>query len=270
MFTTRSPRNAELRALDRASRPAQDVTLPPPAALRAEDGTGHVLLTWEPVPGARDYVVHRSPFAEGPYEPLPVQPLPRPSYADTRAEPGRGYWYKIAALSDDGTGALTPTPVPGCVKARGIALATVTVTVDATGTAPPHVTGDGAQALVRAVARHTDDGSHVHVVVWNTAADRTGTSSGSPALDRTADVRVTGLAPDTSYAASLHCSDAVPTDAETACGALSDTLPRAHDTSSSLLPHEPLPPLTTTPDGTASLSLDVPLPGLRSLRLSRI
>lgn len=146
MFTTRSPRNAELRALDRASRPAQDVTLPPPAALRAEDGTGHVLLTWEPVPGARDYVVHRSPFAEGPYEPLPVQPLPRPSYADTRAEPGRGYWYKIAALSDDGTGALTPTPVPGCVKARGIALATVTVTVDATGTAPPHVTGDGAQA----------------------------------------------------------------------------------------------------------------------------
>ncbi|WP_406517295.1 hypothetical protein [Streptomyces sp. NBC_00134] len=265
-----SPRIATQRAPRRTSHSPQVVALPPPAGLRAEDRTGHVLLTWEPVPGARDYTVHRSPFAEGPYEPLTGPPLPHPAYADTWAEPGRGYWYKVAALSDDGPGAPTPTPVPGCVKARGIALATVTVTVDATGTALPHVTGDGAQALVRAVASHTDDGSHVHVVVWNTAADRTGMSSGSPALDRTAVVRVTGLAPDASYAASLHCSDTLPTDAPTACGALGDTRLTAHGVFGTPLPHEPLPPLTSTPDGTASLSLDVPLPGLRSLHLSRV
>ncbi|UDL97546.1 fibronectin type III domain-containing protein [Streptomyces longhuiensis] len=264
------PRIATRHAPHRTSHPAQDVTLPPPAGLRAEDGTGHVLLTWEPVPGADGYVVHRSPFAEGPYTPLPGGPLSHPSYADTRVEPGRGYWYKVAARADGGPGAPTPTPVPGCAKARGIALATVTVMVDATGTAPPLVTGDGAQALVRAAARHTDDGAHVHVVVWNAAADRTGTSSGSPALDRTAVVRVTGLAPDTSYAASLHGSDTVATDTERACGARGDALLATPGTCSSPLPHEPLPPLTTTPDGTASLSLDVPLPGLRSLRLSRI
>jgi hypothetical protein len=265
-----SPRIATQRAPHRNSRPAQDITLPPPAGLHAEDGTGHVLLTWEPVPGARDYVVHRSPFADGPYKPLTGQPLPHPPYADTRAEPGRGYWYKVAARTDGGPGALTPTPVPGCVKARGIALATVTVTVDATGALPPHVTGDGAQALVRATARPTDDGSHVHVVVWNTAADRTATPSGSAALDRTVVVRVTGLAADASYAASLHCSKTVPTDAETARGALGVTLLTAHGAFSNPLPHDPLPTLTTTPDGTASLSLDVPLPGLRSLHLSRI
>ncbi|MFI8788686.1 hypothetical protein [Streptomyces sp. NPDC055105] len=264
-----SPRIATRRT-PHPSHPAQDTTLPPPAGLRAEDGTGHVLLTWELVPGARDYVVHRSPFADGPYSPLTGRPLPHPPYADTRAEPGRGYWYKVAARTDDSPGALTPTPVPGCVKARGIALATVTVTVDATRTAPPQVTGDGAQALVRAVARHTDDGSHVHVVVWNTATDRTGTPSGSPALDRTAVVRVTGLAPNASYAPSLHSSDSVPSDAETPCGALGDTLLTARGPFSNPLPHEPLPTLTTTPDGTASLSLDVPLPGLRSLHLSRV
>ncbi|MGW6158599.1 hypothetical protein ACWFRM_36610, partial [Streptomyces sp. NPDC055144] len=76
---------------------------------------------------------------------------------------------------------------------------------------------------------------------------------------RTAVVRVTGLAADASYAASLHCSETVPTDAET-----------ARDTLGNPLPHDPLPTLKTTPDGTASLSLDVPLPGLRSLHLSRI
>ncbi|MFB7712339.1 hypothetical protein [Streptomyces sp. NPDC056105] len=264
-----SPRIATRRA-PLPSHPAQNITLPPPTGLHAEDGTGHVLLTWEPVPGARAYVVHRSPFADGPYNPLPGQPLPHPPYADTRAEPGRGYWYKVAARTDDGPGQLTPTPVPGCVKARGIALATVTVTVAATGTGPPHVTGDGAQALVRAAASHTDDGSHVHVVVWNTAADRTDTPSDSPALDRTAVVRVTGLAPNASYTASLHSSDTVPTDAETPRDALGGTLLTARDAFNDPLPHELLPPLTTTPDGTASLSLDVPLPGLRSLHLSRV
>lgn len=83
-------------------------------------------------------------------------------------------------------------------------------------------------------------------------------------------MRVTGLAPDASYAASLHCSDTLPTDAPTACGALGDTRLTARGVFGTPLPHEPLPPLTSTPDGTASLSLDVPLPGLRSLHLSRV
>ncbi|MCQ4207580.1 fibronectin type III domain-containing protein [Streptomyces longispororuber] len=234
-------------------------TLTAPTGLRSEDGTGHVFLTWKPVPGAHDYLVHRSVFAEGPYEPLPGGPLPHPPYADTRAEPGHGYWYKVAARDDRGVGPLTSTPVPGCVMARGIALATVTVTVDAAGTTPPQLTGDGAHALVRSVAGPTDDGDHVRVAIWNSATDRTTSPAGSPALDRTVVVRVTGLAPSASYTAALHGADTAPADAKAAYRALGASLR-----------HSPLPPLPTAPDGTASLTLDVPLPGLLSLHLFRV
>ncbi|MGW6459476.1 GH39 family glycosyl hydrolase [Streptomyces sp. NPDC055078] len=109
--------------------------LPAPGGLFAEDGTGHVLLSWEPVDGALGYLVHRADSAEGPFEPLDhlggdVLAVPHPPYADTLAEPGRGYFYKVATWSDDGAGELSAS-VPGSARAMGARPAEVTVAVDA-------------------------------------------------------------------------------------------------------------------------------------------
>ncbi|MEU6083585.1 glycoside hydrolase [Streptomyces sp. NPDC047108] len=116
--------------------------LPAPAGLRSEDGTGHVLLDWEPVEGALGYLVHRAPSVDGPFEPLDHQggdvlAVPHPPYADSLVEPGRGYWYKVASWTDAGPGPLTATAVPGCARARGAEPARVTVTVDAAATPVP-------------------------------------------------------------------------------------------------------------------------------------
>ncbi|RYJ24630.1 beta-xylosidase [Streptomyces sp. L-9-10] len=109
--------------------------LPAPTGLSADDGTGHVLLTWRPVPGALGYLVHRADSAEGPFEPLDhlggdVLAVPHPPYADTLAQPGRGYFYKVATWSDTGAGALSEA-VPGSARAAGSRAAEVTVAVDA-------------------------------------------------------------------------------------------------------------------------------------------
>ncbi|MFJ6948715.1 hypothetical protein ACISU4_29440, partial [Streptomyces wuyuanensis] len=100
------------------------LALPAPTGLHSQDGTGHVLLDWDPVDGALGYVVHRSDSVDGPFAPLdhgggdmPV--VPHPPYADTRVEAGRGYWYKVASWTGAGPGPLTPGPVRGCARARG-------------------------------------------------------------------------------------------------------------------------------------------------------
>ncbi|OEV07524.1 glycoside hydrolase [Streptomyces nanshensis] len=110
--------------------------LPAPAGLRSEDGTGHVLLDWQPVEGALGYLVHRADTVDGPYEPLDhrggdVLAVPAPPYADSLVEPGQGYWYKVASWTDAGAGALTSEPVRGCPKAPGTRPPAVTVAVDA-------------------------------------------------------------------------------------------------------------------------------------------
>ncbi|MFE2595244.1 glycoside hydrolase [Streptomyces sp. NPDC059396] len=109
--------------------------LPAPLGLSAEDGTGHVLLTWRPVAGALGYLVHRADSAEGPFEPLDhlggdVLAVPHPPYADTLGVPGRGYFYKVATWSDSGAGELSEA-VPGSPRAAGSRPAEVTVAVDA-------------------------------------------------------------------------------------------------------------------------------------------
>ncbi|MFF3749755.1 glycoside hydrolase [Streptomyces sp. NPDC002018] len=109
--------------------------LPAPVGLSAEDGTGHVLLTWEPVAGALGYLVHRADSPGGPFEPLDhlggdVLAVPHPPYADTLAEPGHGYFYKVATWSDSGPGPLSGA-VPGSSRAAGPRPAEVTVAVDA-------------------------------------------------------------------------------------------------------------------------------------------
>ncbi|AXK33952.1 glycoside hydrolase [Streptomyces armeniacus] len=116
--------------------------LPAPAGLRSADGTGHVLLDWRPVEGSLGYLVHRADTVDGPYLPLDHQggdvlAVPHPPYADTLAEPGRGYWYKVATWTDAGAGPLTDEPVRGCAKAPGASPAAVTVTVDAAAVPAP-------------------------------------------------------------------------------------------------------------------------------------
>ncbi|MFI2211423.1 glycoside hydrolase [Streptomyces sp. NPDC020141] len=109
--------------------------LPAPGRVSAEDGTGHVLLNWAPVDGALGYLVHRADTAEGPFDPLDhlggdVLAVPHPPYADTLAEPGRRYHYKIATWSDSGAGELSEA-VTGGAAAAGERPAEVTVAVDA-------------------------------------------------------------------------------------------------------------------------------------------
>ncbi|MDT0377952.1 glycoside hydrolase [Streptomyces sp. DSM 42041] len=116
--------------------------LPAPTGLRSQDGTGHVLLDWQPVPGALGYLVYRSASVDGPYEPLDhlggdVLAVPHPPYADTLAEAGRGHWYKVASWTDAGPGPMTENPVSGCPVAPGTAPARVTVTADAAAPTEP-------------------------------------------------------------------------------------------------------------------------------------
>jgi xylan 1,4-beta-xylosidase len=116
--------------------------LPAPDGLRSEDGTGHVLLDWRPVEGALGYLVYRADTVDGPYEPLDhrggdVLAVPSPPYADSLAEPGQGYWYKVASWSDSGPGPLTAEPVRGCPKAPGTRRPTVDVAVDASAEPVP-------------------------------------------------------------------------------------------------------------------------------------
>ncbi|MCH6160354.1 GH39 family glycosyl hydrolase [Streptomyces marispadix] len=116
--------------------------LPAPTGLRSEDGTGHVLLDWHPVEGALGYLVYRADTVDGPYEPLDhrggdVLAVPSPPYADSLAEPGQGYWYKVASWTDSGPGPLTAEPVRGCPKAPGTRRPTVDVAVDASAEPVP-------------------------------------------------------------------------------------------------------------------------------------
>ncbi|OKJ03887.1 hypothetical protein AMK18_01475 [Streptomyces sp. CB01249] len=210
--------------------PSRDRTV-----LRSRDGIGHVLLDWLPAPGTAGYVVHRSDHYEGPYEPLHPGPV-LPPYADTRAEPGRGYWYRIAPGTPEGPEPPLPGPVRGCALAPGSAPAGVRVRIDAGAPhRPAHLTGDGARALVTATVTARDGTVEVRVV--NAAADRP-RAIPVPALGRRVTVEVAGLEPGARY-----------------------RMRPAGDTGPEAFAH-------TGPDGLVRTTLDLPMPGSRTLRLA--
>lgn len=120
----------------------QDLTLPPPAGLRAACGRGQVTLDWDPVPGAVGYLVHRAPEEAGPFEVVDhggndVLAVPHPPYVDTSGERGRDYWYAVAALPDVSRVGELCDPVPATAAARGGGSAAVGVRVDAMGIVGP-------------------------------------------------------------------------------------------------------------------------------------
>lgn len=125
---------------DRGTGPLTVADLPGPSGLSAAAGRGQVTLTWDPVPGAIGYAVHRALAPDGPFELVDhgggdVLAVPHGAYADTTVEPGREYWYAVAPLATVNALGSLSQPVPARPTRDGPA--TVDVTVDAGGDAGP-------------------------------------------------------------------------------------------------------------------------------------
>lgn len=89
-------------AQDRESGAAGPADLPAPSGVRAVAGREQVTISWDPVPGAIGYVVHRCPSADGPFEVADfgggdVLAVPHGPFADTTD--ARGGFYAVAALA---------------------------------------------------------------------------------------------------------------------------------------------------------------------------
>jgi xylan 1,4-beta-xylosidase len=75
-----------------------------PTGLRAVPGRGHVMLDWDPVPGAAGYLVYSAADPEssdGPFEPVDhgggdVLAVPGGPYADTTGQAGQVRYYAVA------------------------------------------------------------------------------------------------------------------------------------------------------------------------------
>lgn len=136
------------------------------------------------------------------------------------------------------------------------------------GRVPAAVTGDGAEAMVEALATTTE--STVDILVWNGTLDQS-KIDGCADLDRTVDVEVSGLTPGTYELTSRRVDErhgnigrtwrdldghTWPTDTQWQALRLGDTLGVDY-----------LGRVETT--GTATVTVELPMPGIRSLRLTR-
>jgi hypothetical protein len=96
--------------------------LPPPEGLsvvrRAEDTGKRIALTWKGVEGAFGYRVYRSESADGPLEQVGGKGADSmadfPVFLDDTVEPGKGYFYAVAAVD----AALNESPLSGRVYAE--------------------------------------------------------------------------------------------------------------------------------------------------------
>jgi xylan 1,4-beta-xylosidase len=138
------------------------------------------------------------------------------------------------------------------------------------GRVPAECAGDGGNSLVEALATRTDD--TVDVLVWNGTLDQSKTD-GAAGLDRDVTVTVNGLKPGTYTVTSArvdeHHANIGRTWRELGGGDWPDeeqwiTL-RAADT----LPIEYLAKVAVGDEGVASVAVALPMPGIRSLRLTR-
>ena len=128
-----------------ATRHASFVTPRPPALLMARGENGRVVLTWEPVAGAKGYAIFRSPVAVGGFERIAITGEPTDTYIDDAISNGFKYFYAIASVGDDG---LIGEPGPNVMA---IPSASVTSTAYLMDDAPQNVTlAYGAAATIRA------------------------------------------------------------------------------------------------------------------------
>jgi xylan 1,4-beta-xylosidase len=78
------------------------LALPAPATVKAEPGTGHIRLSWDPVPGAAGYVIERTGQDGEPrvvtHGGSDVAAVPAPPFGDTGLTDGTGYRYRVAAV----------------------------------------------------------------------------------------------------------------------------------------------------------------------------
>ena len=80
-------------AQDREPGEAVQADLPAPAGVTAVAGRGQVTVSWQPVPGAIGYAVHRASAPDGPYEVADfgggdVLAVPHGPFADTTDQRG--------------------------------------------------------------------------------------------------------------------------------------------------------------------------------------
>jgi xylan 1,4-beta-xylosidase len=133
------------------------------------------------------------------------------------------------------------------------------------------VTGDGAGGLVDALAARDRDGT-VAVLAWNGTLDQ-GKVDGDPLLDRAVTVRVTGL-PAGSWRCTLHRVDAAHGNVLAAWRELgAPAWPdapgwRALRGAARLEPAEP-PRHLSAPTGVVEVDLELPMPGVALLQLTR-
>jgi xylan 1,4-beta-xylosidase len=87
-------------------------SLPPPPGLRADPGTGHIRLSWQPVPGAAGYLIERLGPADGQPQIIShggsdVPAVPGPPFADTGLDDDTDYSYRVGAVTAAGHPACT-------------------------------------------------------------------------------------------------------------------------------------------------------------------
>lgn len=139
------------------------------------------------------------------------------------------------------------------------------------GRVPAECAGDGGASIVEAIATRAQDA--VDVLVWNGTLDQS-KIDGADALARTVTVAVSGLAAGTYSVESARVDEQHANIAHVWWGLAGGDWPddaqwqalRAADT----LPIEYLAEVAVEDNGVASVAVELPMPGIRSLRLTRL
>ncbi|MFH8617507.1 glycoside hydrolase [Streptomyces sp. NPDC017979] len=147
------------------------------------------------------------------------------------------------------------------------------LTLLAGGRIPAQVTGDGADALVECLATRTEDSSSLDVLLWNGTLDQS-KIAGASALDRRTTVTLTGLEPGTAHAVTSHRVDEQHANIqavwnEMGGGDWPDDEQWAALRAADRLPEEDLGTHTADADGRLTLTVELPNPGIRHLRVAR-
>jgi xylan 1,4-beta-xylosidase len=126
-------------AQDRTGESATIADLPAPENAAVQGGRGQVTISWDPVPGAIGYAVHRASTPRGPFEVVDhgggdVLAVPHGPYADTTVVPGREYWYAVAPLATVNSIGPLSRPVPGSSTSDGPGTVELIVDAGAEGT----------------------------------------------------------------------------------------------------------------------------------------